>query len=214
MNKTTIIKIGSAMVLLIGLFAFSCEKDSPTKPKPTFFEIQGEKGFVGTVEGTNAFISLLIAKDEGIVYVCNGDEEIAEWFRGELNDPKIVNLANSAGAHITAQFEEKSFEGNVTLRNNNTFSFSAVSNTAENAGIYRVYGEEAKQDEIEAGWILNSDGDERGSLRIRSSFRKNGPRIKDVLSGFTNTALISGNSYPVWSFSVITTLDSVSIFAP
>jgi hypothetical protein len=214
MNKTTMIKIGSVMVVLISFFVLSCEKDSPTKPKPTFFETQGEKGFVGTVDGTDAFISLLISSDEGIVYVCNGDEEIAEWFRGELKDPKNVNLANGSGAEIIAQFNGKSFDGNVTLRNDNTFSFSAIPNTAEDAGIYRVYGTEAKQDEIEAGWILNSDGDERGSLRIGTSFRKNGPRIKDVLSGTTNTALISGRSYPVWSFSVVTTLDSVSIFAP
>ena len=75
-------KIGFVILLLISFLFFSCNENTPTEPEPTLFDIQGEQGFVGSVNGTNAFIALLIAETEGIVYVCNGEEEISEWFRG------------------------------------------------------------------------------------------------------------------------------------
>jgi hypothetical protein len=212
MKNETMIHIGSVMMLLlIGVYVLSCEKDSPTQPKPTFFEIQGSKGFVGKVDGTNAFISLLVGSHEGVVYVCNGDEEIAEWFREDITDQKNINLANSAGAQIAAQFKGESFEGNVTLSNDNTYSFSAVPITTESGGIYRVHGEEAERDEIKAGWILDSDGDERGSLRIGTTFQTNNTLIKTVLNSSTKTATFSGTSYPVWRYYLFNTADSQTI---
>ena len=209
------LKIVSVLLLTAGIFMFSCSKDSPTEPEKSFFDIQGDNGFVGKVSETNAFIALVIASDEGIVYVCNGEEEIAEWFRGHLNDPQNVTLANSAGAEITAQFKGDSFEGNVTLRDKRRLSFTAAPNKDKDAGIYRVYGEQAEQDEIVAGWILDSDGDERGSLRIRSIFSKNNARFRDISDGTSKTVMIGQKSFPFRSFRLQRAgADSVSIVAP
>ena len=87
------------MVLLVffSLLAFSRGNKTHSEYEATIFDVQGVNGFVGTVNETNAFIAPLVAESEGTVYVCNGEEEIAEWFRGDLNDPQNVNLAHSAG---------------------------------------------------------------------------------------------------------------------
>lgn len=181
--------------LLVSFVAISCSKDSPTEPEFTFFEIQGENGFVGTVNGTNAFISLLIGDNEGIVYVCNGDEEISEWFKGSIVDPTNIIFTNYDGAKISAKFENNSFIGEVTLSTDVKQSFSAQPSRNENSGIYRVMGEEATTDNLYAGWILNSEGIEKGSVRIGSKFQ-------NAIALPQNSAIINNKSYPVFQFIV------------
>ena len=157
-------KIKLFALIFISIIIISCSEDSTTEPEVNVFEVQGENGFVGTVDGTNAFIALLIAKDEAIVYVCNGEEEIAEWFKGNISDPENISLINSSGAQVTGKFEGSSFSGSVVLRNSSTHSFTASTNTGTETGVFRVYGDEATQEGIDAGWILNSSGEERGSI--------------------------------------------------
>ena len=157
-------KISVVILLFHSFLIFSCsEKTLSESETKTIFDIQGENGFAGTVNGTDAFIALLIAGDEAIVYVCNGDEEISEWFRGAISDPTEISLTNSKGVHISAKFKGNSFEGDVMLGSDSTHLFTATPNSVEDAGIYRVYGDQATQDEVEAGWILNSEGDDRGA---------------------------------------------------
>ena len=210
-------KIAPALLFIATIFMFSCGTDSPTKttdPEKVFFDIQGDNGFVGPVENTDAFIALLIAGDEGIVYVCNGDEEIAEWFRGAIDDPTNINLTNGANAQVSAQFNNDSYKGTVTLQDDRSLTFMAAPNLDKDSGIYRVYGEEAEKAEIVAGWILNSDGDQRGSLRIGNAFRKT-VRIGNVSDGTSNTVVISERSFPVRSFRLQRSkADSVFIIAP
>jgi len=189
-------KLGLVFLLLIGLLAVSCSTNSQTESGTAIFELQGENGFVGTVNGTDAFIAVLISGEEAVVYVCNGDEEIQEWFKGEISDPADFRLTNDLGATVQAQFADNSITGEVTLSNGNTYSFAATPNVGENTGIYRVFGEEAAQDGINAGWIVNSAGEERGALRIGVVFRK-APPIKDINDGTSNTVVINARTFPV-----------------
>lgn len=185
------------ILLIITLFVFpGCEKE---ETEDTFFDIQGENGFVGKVDGTTLFIALLVAENEAIVYVCNGDELISEWFMEAIDNPTDIRLTNSEGAKISAKFEGRAFSGQVTLRNSTyPYLFTAGPNTAEDAGIYRVSGQEAIDDEIGAGWILNSDGEERGTLKIKSVFQKiPALPIRDIKDGTSNTIMIGEKSYKI-----------------
>ncbi|MCA1760505.1 MAG: hypothetical protein LC658_12120, partial [Bacteroidales bacterium] len=105
-----------AIVFFIALFA-GCEKE---EMEETFFDVQGENGFVGKVDGTNLFIGLLIAENEAIVYVCNGDELISEWFMESIDHPTDIQLTNSEGAKVSAKYEGREFSGQVNLRNSTT----------------------------------------------------------------------------------------------
>jgi hypothetical protein len=192
-------KVGLVILLFISFIVFSCNENTPTEPEPTFFDIQGENGFVGTVNGTNAFIALLIAGDEAIVYVCNGDEDISEFFRGAINDPTDISLTNSDGAQISGQFFGANFAGNVAFSDGSVHSFTSGPNTGSETGIYRVYGDRAAQDSLEAGWILNSERDERGALRVNSVFLPI-PRLRDISDGTSRTLFFGGFSHPIERF--------------
>jgi len=164
------------------------------------YDVQGENGFVGTVDGTNAFIALLVANDEAIVYVCNGDEAIYEWFRGPIDNPTDFGLTNSDGAQVQAQFSGTSFAGYVTLGNGQTHAFTAIPNAGNEVGIYTVYGAAAMQDGVVAGWILTAD-DERGAFRLKGLFQTT-RRIRASSGGTSKTFSFAGRSYPVFRFSV------------
>lgn len=161
--------IKAILITTIGLVVLlSCDNSNNQE---TVLEIQEEAGFVGTVDETGAFIALLIGGNEAIVYVCNGDEEIAEWFRGAIDDPEDFQLSNGSGATVQAGFSEKSFSGSVTLRNGTSRSFAASPNTGTLTGVFRVHGEVADKEGVEAGWILDSDGTERGAMIINGFFQ-------------------------------------------
>jgi len=83
------------------MIIISCSEETTTEPEPTFFDIQGENGFVGNVDGTDAFISILAGESKAVVYVCNGDEQLSEWFKGNIGDPENISLTNGDGAQVT-----------------------------------------------------------------------------------------------------------------
>ena len=76
----------------------------------------GENGFAGTVDGTDAIVSILLGSEEGIVYVCNGDEDISEWYYGPVPNLNDISFTNPQGARITASLIGNSFKGKITLR--------------------------------------------------------------------------------------------------
>jgi hypothetical protein len=194
--------LNSVILTMIAFFVFiGCEKE---ETEITFFDIQGENGFAGKVDGTNLFIGLLVAENEAIVYVCNGDELISEWFKEAIDDPANIHFINSEGAKISAKFESNAFSGQVTLRNSTTpYTFTAIPNVAADAGIYVVSGQEAIDDDIGAVWILNSEGEERGTLKIKSVFQKTPALpIRDIKDGTSNTILINEKSYKIGALYV------------
>ena len=210
-------KIKLLVIIFISIIIISCSEDSTTEPEATIFDTQSESGFVCTVDETNAFIALLVAEKEAIVYVCNGEEEIAEWFRGNIGDPENINLTNTDGAQISGKFEGSTFTGSVVLRNSSTHSFTASPNTGSETGIFRVYGDLAVQEEVEAGWILNSSGQERGSFKLQSVFKTTPkkPTFGGIGDGTSNTVLFNSNSFSFGRFFLQrTSSGSFSIVAP
>lgn len=210
-------KIKLLVLVFVSIVIISCSEDASTEPEANIFDVQGENGFVGTVDGTDAFIALLVANEEAIVYVCNGEEEISEWFKESIGDPENISLSNAAGASVTGKFEGSSFTGNVVLRNSNTHSFTASKNTGTETGVFRVYGDEAAQEGIEAGWILSSSGDERGSFKFNSVFQATPkkPKLATVTDGTSNTISFNSKSFTIGRFFLLrSSTGSFSIIAP
>lgn len=180
--------------LLICLISVSCNQDDPSGSGKKVFEIQGENGFVGTVDGTNAFIAILVANEEAVVYVCNGDEGINEWFEGGITDPENISLQNSTGATVAGNFAASQFTGTVVLTDGSSHLFTAGANAGSNAGISQVYGDLAKQEGVYAGWIVDAENKERGSFRLNFVFQATPTRPS------TNTFLFRNNSFPIRRF--------------
>lgn len=198
-----------------GLMIFvccSCEKKS-SELETTFFDLQGENGFVGEVEGTNAFVSILLGTEVGIAYVCNGDENISEWFNGPVSDLKELYFTNSAGAKITASFIDNSFQGEITFKDGIHYPFTAAVNSGIYGGIYRVIDEKAENAEIKAGWIVRSEENQRGAILFQSralpniTLRKK--NFEDIKDGSSNTISIQGASFSIFRYKI-----EVSLPAP
>ena len=195
-------KLVLSTIILTIIFNFSCSKNSTTEPEKDFFDVQGPNGFVGKIAGTNAFVAILVRENESIAYACNGDEEIYEWFSGPTTDPADINLTNAAGAQISVKFAANAFEGQVTLSNDKTFTLTATPNIADIVGIFRVIGTEAEQDPVKAGWIVDSERNQRGALLIGGRFQPapalNFDEIKD---GTSNTILIGDKRYSLFRYT-------------
>ena len=160
-----------AIIVMAAILIVSCSKDNPAEPEKSVYDIQGEPGFIGKVEGTNAFVMVMILTTETIAYVCNGDEEISEWFWAVLDDPAVVNMTSHDGAQLTAQFDGNAFKGEVTLTNGYSYSFTATTDASEDIGLFLINDDQATLDEVEGGWIINPEGEIRGALRISSTFQ-------------------------------------------
>lgn len=208
LRKNLTVKTKATLVSLFILLVFySCEKTS-IEQETTFFEIQGENGFVGNLDGTNAFISILLGEEEGIVYICNGGEGISEWFIGQISDTRKIHFTNTKGAKITASLINNSFEGETTMIDGSSYPFKATVNTGIYGGIYKVIDEKAKQAGIEATWVVKSEEDQRGSITFQSHqlptitlLKKN---FDDINDGTSNTISIKGTSFSVFRYKVKT----------
>ncbi|HUW04377.1 MAG TPA: hypothetical protein VMW08_18650 [Acidimicrobiales bacterium] len=144
-------------------------------------------GFVGTVEGTDAFVSVLVADndtdtdpDEAIVYICDGDAELREWFQGPIDDPSTFELANDAGAAVTLELVDGVFEGEFTDTAGSTHGFDTVEATGD-AGLYEVDDEQATEEEVWAAWVVDNDGNEQGAFLRSGVFQ---PTIRLSASPF------------------------------
>ena len=204
-------KVAVFMSLVLPIAFCSCENTS-SEPEiipaqeETFFDVQGENGFVGEVEGTNAFVSILLGTEAGIAYVCNGEENISEWFKGPVSDLKEIYFTNSAGAKITASLIDNSFQGEITFKDGTPYPFTAAVNSGIYGGIYRVIDEKAEKAEIKAGWIVRSEEDQRGAIIFQSRALPNIPlrkkNFEDIKDGSSNTISIKGASFSIFRYKI------------
>jgi serine/threonine-protein kinase len=115
--------------------------------------------FAGRVDGSDAFIAVVVhANGEVTAYVCDG-VAISEWFKGSV-DGSSLDLTNASGAHLTADLSADSIYGTFALAGGSALNFTTNAVT-EPAGLYRA------EDTIDGvayvgGWIVLPDGEERG----------------------------------------------------
>ena len=131
---------------------------------------QGDHGFVGTLDGSEAFIAIVTGLEVADVLVVHGDDEIYERFEGDLPQGYALDLKNEAGARLNAEYLDGTYRGDVTLGNGNLYSFSASVIEGDVAGMFLVLREDCAQKDVEAGWIIDSSGTQRGAFRVQSKF--------------------------------------------
>lgn len=153
-------------VLAIGALALAgagCGDDDDTAETEGQGQSEAAEGvFVGTVEGTDAYIALISDGTElrgG--YLCDG-EEVSVWFASAELSEGTAALASRAGDALgTATLGDGEATGEVTVAGV-THTFSARPATGE-AGLYReATGEFDQPGFEETGWIVLADGSVRG----------------------------------------------------
>jgi hypothetical protein len=197
MNRLAIVCL--LVVLSCGAAACGGDEETAARPgeptSPASSEPAGpDRGHVGRVSGTDAFIAVVAGGGEAVVYVCDGDAGIAEWFAGPVADEGSFDLTNDGGAGVRAAVVDDRYEGEVTFANGDQRPFSAVA-AEEGAGLYRVMGSEAEAAGVDAGWIVDNDGEQRGSMRVQGVAHEAGSLPGEAV-------VVAGTSLPVMVFLV------------
>ena len=160
-------------LLLACLLTQSCESgpNSIIAPEDQHLAYrQGDHGFVGTVDGTEAFIAIVTGLEVAEVLVVHGGDEIYEWFEVDLLDDYALSFENAVGAGISAVYENDTFAGEVTLRNGQKHSFATNVIEGDVAGMFFILDEQCDRGEAEGGWIIDGAGTQRGAMLIQSQF--------------------------------------------
>ena len=132
-------------------------------------------GFVGTVEGTDAFVSVVVTNsdteaDDAIVYICDGEAEMREWFRAPVDDRTSFELSNDGGAWVTVELVDGAFTGEFTDTAGSIHRFDTEEAIGD-AGLYEVDDEQAAADGVWAAWVIDNDGNERGAFLRNAVFQ-------------------------------------------
>lgn len=116
--------------------------------------------FAGRVQGTNAYIALLIRNGNITAYVCDS-RTIARWLLTRTGQ-STTTLAGPDGFRIRAHFAKKAATGTVTLEDGSRHRFRAPRTTGKH-GLWWATGETTAGQHYWAGWILLPGGRQRGN---------------------------------------------------
>jgi len=135
---------------------------APARTTPT------RADFVGRVGGGGGSVAVAVHGDKAIAYVCNGST-VEGWMRGKVAGDKLV-LTGKNQTHLTASYHAGKVTGDVEAHGTDySFSVSTVSkSTSKSSGLYQATAV-VQGKTIKAGWIVQDDGTQIGSLEINES---------------------------------------------
>ncbi len=198
-------------LLLMALAMTACLQSTNSGSDATIAEIaavQGRNGFTGQVAELDAFLALVVGDTVAFAYLCNGERKVSEWFRSSIERPADFTLENQTGGKLTATFTGSRYEGDITLPSGKAYAFTVVADTSsESMGMYRVMGDDAEGDKVEAGWVVDADGNGRGSLRLSGTF-------KTTTALPTQKLVVGAKSYTVFRIQMPDSRPSPGPFTP
>jgi hypothetical protein len=135
---------------------------APTRTTPT------RADFAGRVGGGGGSVAVSVHGDKAIAYVCNGST-VEGWMRGKVENGKLT-LTGKNKAHLTASIHTGTVTGDVEAHGTDySFSVSTVSkSSSKSSGLYQATAV-VQGKTIKAGWIVQDDGTQIGSLEIDES---------------------------------------------
>ncbi len=159
-------------VLFLALALVACGGSSPTNtpaPAATTAPAAGAgvpNSLVGAVPGTDAMIALTTNGATSLSYVCDS-KQIATWFSGPVTG-NAIDLTAANGNHLKATIAATGATGTVTLSGKD-YPFTAAS-SGPNGGLFRAE-QSAGGGNVVAGWIVGSDGQQRGGVNLAKEGR-------------------------------------------
>ncbi|HEX3311879.1 MAG TPA: hypothetical protein VHS32_37010 [Streptosporangiaceae bacterium] len=130
---------------------------APTRTTPT------RADFAGRVGGGGGSVAVAVHGDKAIAYVCNGST-VEGWMRGKVENGKLT-LTGKNKAKLTASIHTGTVTGDVEAHGTDySFSVSTVSkSSSKSSGLYQATAV-VQGKTIKAGWIVQNDGTQIGSL--------------------------------------------------
>ncbi len=130
------------------------------------------RSFVGTAQGTTAFVSVVVDGSRALAYICDGvpgdpagtTPTVQAWFNG-ASDGTTVDVQQPAG-RLQLQLTSTGMTGTVSLADGRRLAVSGQAAAAD-AGLYRAESTGAGG-KVVAGWILAADGQQRGGFGVEN----------------------------------------------
>jgi len=131
---------------------------------PAVAKTKQERGvtYVGTVDGTDAYIGIVVGKQGAFGYVCDGDQ-ITHWVTGTLKKG-TVTLAGVTGASVVAKLSGTTLKGSVLFPDLSEHTFVATRARGK-AGLQRQE-KTAGGTRYAAGWVVFADRSFRGQVTV------------------------------------------------
>lgn len=132
--------------------------------------------YVGTAQGTAAFVAVAFDGSRVLAYVCDGvpaepagtSPTIQAWFNAS-SDGAVVNATQPAG-QLQLRFTDTEMTGTLTLADGRALGVTGRT-VAGDAGLYRAEATGSGARAV-AGWILAADGQQRGGVGGEGSLAK------------------------------------------
>lgn len=193
--------LAALFAVLAAALVAACASPGATPPAattaqaPTPPAAETVRTFVGTLEGTDALLGVVVDGRRALAYVCDGVPGVPvgttpttqAWFNG-ASDGRAVDVSTPDG-RLVLQLTDTAMTGTLSTGGREVaVTGSAVSG---DAGLYR--GESESGPRSLAGWIVAADGSQRGGVGTEGGVRlgtvKLDPRLTTTLP-LTNSALL------------------------
>ncbi|AII08941.1 MULTISPECIES: hypothetical protein [Rhodococcus] len=123
-------------------------------PSPFVMTPQMEPTYVGSVDGSDAYVALARSGDEMIAFLCDGDQ-MWTWMTGTMDGDK-ASLSSPDGATLTASMSDGTVTGQVSAPGMPDKAFVAHPAGADE-GMFRATTNRDGAD-YTLGWIMTADG--------------------------------------------------------
>ena len=180
-KRLSSVLVAVAVVALAGCGSDDAD-DTPSSPSTSVV-----RSYVGTAQGTAAFVSVVVDGSRALAYVCDGvpgepvgtTPTIQAWFNGP-SDGKGVDVTQAAG-RLQLQLTDTEMQGTVTLADGRRLAVTGKTVTGD-AGLYRAEATGGSGSAV-GGWILSANGEQRGGVGGEGSVAKlSGTRVLNLSS--------------------------------
>ena len=117
--------------------------------------------YAGTVDGTDAYIDVVVRGKDVSIYICDGAGLIT-WPEGKIKKDGSFLAESASGAKVSGTITDALASGSVTLADGSEHAFSAQLATSP-AGLYQHRaGTDSTGENVLAATIVLADGSQRG----------------------------------------------------
>lgn len=156
----------SAAVAMFALAVLAACGGRSTTTKVGSAEGEPARTLVGRVDGTDAFVAVLVGTKTVQAYVCDG-AGIAGWLHGSVHDGVAAAVADQAPQLLTADVTDTASSGRITLPDGSTHPFTLEAAKGD-AGLFRLEKTVRGVDYV-GGWIRLNDGLVRGKITTKQT---------------------------------------------
>jgi hypothetical protein len=154
--------------------------------------------YTGTVDGTNAYIAVIVSAKDVEVYICDGNA-LSAWLEGKIAKDGTFKAEGANGIKVTGTISDTAATGTVILADGSKHAFTAPL-AASPAGLYqRLPAKDTSGQVVVAATIVLADGTQRGAARpspttVCNNIKASWKSYMGQLGGINNAEALAGSS--------------------